>query len=138
MRIRANSNPPMAPNIKETIPTFKVPRKPSNKMNPSNDHIDISKESTQTNKLHFAARNRIEELRETINYHNRLYYERNSPIITDEAWDALFDELKQLEIKQQSDVLFKRKNNDFGDVVNDFAKKYPELSANIVRKWLTE
>ncbi|RLB01888.1 MAG: DNA ligase (NAD(+)) LigA, partial [Deltaproteobacteria bacterium] len=42
---------------------------------------------------------RIQELREQINYHNYLYYVLDSPEISDEAYDALFRELKELEEK---------------------------------------
>ncbi len=42
---------------------------------------------------------RILELREQINYHNYLYYVLDSPEISDEAYDALFRELKELEEK---------------------------------------
>ena len=46
---------------------------------------------------HFAGRNRIEELRERINYHNRLYYQLDTPEVSDAEWDELFRELKGLE-----------------------------------------
>ena len=46
---------------------------------------------------HFDARNRIEELRDLIRYHNRLYYVLQEPEILDAEWDALFQELKRLE-----------------------------------------
>ncbi len=40
---------------------------------------------------------RIEKLRDEINYHNRLYYVLDQPEISDEQYDALMRELKQLE-----------------------------------------
>jgi DNA ligase (NAD+) len=43
------------------------------------------------------ARQRIEELRETINYHNYRYYVLDSPEISDAEYDELMKELKQLE-----------------------------------------
>ena len=43
------------------------------------------------------ARKRIEELREQINYHNYRYYVLNDPIISDEEYDELMRELKELE-----------------------------------------
>ena len=46
-----------------------------------------------------AVSKRIQELREQINYHNYLYYVLDSPEISDEAYDALFRELKELEEK---------------------------------------
>jgi len=42
---------------------------------------------------------RIEQLRQLIRYHARLYYEQDSPAITDQEYDALFNELKELEAK---------------------------------------
>src|SRR5512138_2287453 len=45
---------------------------------------------------HQAAR-RVEELRREIERHNRLYYVRDRPEITDAAYDALFRELQGLE-----------------------------------------
>lgn len=43
------------------------------------------------------AKKRITELREKINYHNYRYYVLDSPEITDEEYDKLFQELKELE-----------------------------------------
>ena len=43
------------------------------------------------------ARNRMEELREQILFHNYRYYVLDSPEIPDAAWDALFRELRDLE-----------------------------------------
>jgi DNA ligase (NAD+) len=43
------------------------------------------------------ARQRIAELRETINYHNYRYYVLDSPEISDAEYDELMKELKQLE-----------------------------------------
>ena len=42
---------------------------------------------------------RIDQLREEIRRHDRLYYVANSPEITDQQYDKLFAELKQLEAK---------------------------------------
>ncbi len=42
-------------------------------------------------------RNRAEELRALIRYHNRKYYGADSPEISDAEWDALFHELKGIE-----------------------------------------
>jgi DNA ligase (NAD+) len=46
------------------------------------------------------ARQRIEELRETINHHNYRYYVLDSPEISDAEYDELMKELKQLEAEQ--------------------------------------
>ena len=46
---------------------------------------------------HFDARNRVEELRDQLRYHNYRYYALDDPEISDSAWDALFQELRALE-----------------------------------------
>ena len=43
------------------------------------------------------AKTRVEELREIIRYHARLYYEQDAPEISDYEYDALFRELQDLE-----------------------------------------
>lgn len=40
---------------------------------------------------------RIEELRELLSYHSKLYYEKDEPEISDYEYDMLFEELKTLE-----------------------------------------
>ena len=42
-------------------------------------------------------RNRAEELRDLIRYHNRLYYAKDEPEISDPDWDELFQELRSIE-----------------------------------------
>lgn len=42
---------------------------------------------------------RIAELRKIIAHHSELYYEKDAPVISDYEYDALFEELKQLELK---------------------------------------
>ncbi len=44
-----------------------------------------------------SVRDRVESLRETIRRHNRLYYVENRPRISDREFDALLEELQQLE-----------------------------------------
>src|SRR5262245_35009192 len=44
-----------------------------------------------------AARNRIKELRDQIERANHAYYVGRAPIMSDEEWDAQFDELRRLE-----------------------------------------
>jgi len=44
-----------------------------------------------------SVRQRVAELREQIHYHNYRYYRLDDPEISDTAYDALFQELKQLE-----------------------------------------
>ena len=43
------------------------------------------------------ARDKVENLREAIEYHNYLYYVRNKPKISDNAYDRLFERLQKLE-----------------------------------------
>jgi DNA ligase (NAD+) len=43
------------------------------------------------------AQERLEERREQVRYHDHLYYVRDSPEVSDEAYDRLFRELKRLE-----------------------------------------
>ena len=40
------------------------------------------------------AKNRIDELREKIEYHSRLYYRDDAPEISDYEYDAMFRELQ--------------------------------------------
>jgi DNA ligase (NAD+) len=42
---------------------------------------------------------KVQELQEIIKLHNALYYEKESPIISDFEYDALFKKLKYLEEK---------------------------------------
>jgi DNA ligase (NAD+) len=44
-----------------------------------------------------AVKRQVEHLREAIRYHDRQYYERADPVISDRAYDALFDRLLELE-----------------------------------------
>ncbi|MBR5539853.1 MAG: NAD-dependent DNA ligase LigA, partial [Clostridia bacterium] len=44
-----------------------------------------------------SARARIEELRKTIDYHSRLYYDNDAPEIEDDEFDKLTQELRRLE-----------------------------------------
>ena len=43
------------------------------------------------------AASRIEKLRELIEHHNRLYYTRDAPAISDSEYDTFFRELQALE-----------------------------------------
>ncbi|MBQ7715105.1 MAG: NAD-dependent DNA ligase LigA [Clostridia bacterium] len=44
-----------------------------------------------------SAKNRIDELREQIAYHSKLYYDNDAPEISDYDYDMMFEELKTLE-----------------------------------------
>ncbi len=46
---------------------------------------------------HGRAAARAAKLRKEIDHHNRLYHQLDAPVITDEAFDALFRELKEIE-----------------------------------------
>ena len=50
-----------------------------------------------TQKTPLEIRNRVRELREALDRHNHLYHALDAPEITDQAYDALFQELKGLE-----------------------------------------
>jgi DNA ligase (NAD+) len=41
---------------------------------------------------------RLKQLRETVAYHQKRYYDQDAPEISDEAYDALIEELQQLEL----------------------------------------
>ena len=45
------------------------------------------------------AKARVESLRREIEHHRKLYYENDAPEISDFAFDALFEELKELEAR---------------------------------------
>ncbi|RYD05708.1 hypothetical protein N752_07365 [Desulforamulus aquiferis] len=47
-------------------------------------------------------KDKIEELRREINYHNQLYYVLDNPAITDEQYDRLLKELLEIEVAIQS------------------------------------
>ncbi len=47
---------------------------------------------------------RLQQLRETISYHQKRYHEEDKPEISDEAYDALLKELRELEIKVEGKV----------------------------------
>ena len=54
-------------------------------------------QTTAADAAHLDARNRIEELRDLLRYHNYRYYVLDQPEITDAEFDRLFQELKTLE-----------------------------------------
>lgn len=47
---------------------------------------------------------RLQQLRETISYHQKRYHEEDQPEISDEAYDALLKELRELEINVEGKV----------------------------------
>ena len=65
-----------------------------------------------------AADIRIKELRESIEYNAKLYYEKDAPVISDYEYDRMFEELKQLEKegKVEKDPITGRVNFNFREV----------------------
>ncbi len=53
-------------------------------------------------------RNQVEQLREAIRYHDRLYYRENNPMIADSVYDRLFERLQEIEEKYPQ---FRSKNS---------------------------
>ena len=47
---------------------------------------------------------RLAQLRETVAYHRALYHEKDTPEISDEAYDALLEELRKLEIEIEEHI----------------------------------
>ena len=56
-----------------------------------------AEEVVQSETAHFDARQRVEELRDQLRYHNYRYYVLDDPEIDDATWDGLFHELRALE-----------------------------------------
>jgi DNA ligase (NAD+) len=76
-------------------------------------------------------RERIEELKSILNYHNYLYYQKNDPEISDSAYDLLLKELSELESKISPSTTSSPTNTVGNSLTNDFAKikhTYPMLS----------
>ncbi|PZC45327.1 MAG: DNA ligase (NAD+) [Chloroflexi bacterium] len=70
--------------------------------NPTPDAAPIEQDSARPEDAavsgeHYDARNRAEELRDQIRYHNNRYYVLDDPEVSDADWDALFHELRALE-----------------------------------------
>lgn len=55
------------------------------------------------------AKNKIDELRKTLEYHNKKYYDDDNPEISDFEYDMLNNELKNLE-KQFPDLIDENSN----------------------------
>ena len=49
------------------------------------------------------AKARIEHLRREIEHHRKLYYENDAPEISDFAFDALFEELAEAELRKKQE-----------------------------------
>ena len=74
------------------------------------------------------AKDRIEELRKTINYHSKKYYDEDNPEISDYEYDMLMNELKKLE-KEHPDLVTKDSPTQKvgGHSKEDFAKVVHEV-----------
>ena len=64
---------------------------------------------------------RYEQLKETIRYHEYLYYVKDSPIITDYIYDMIYDKLKKLE-KEHPEII--TPDSPTQRPASDFLKSY--------------
>ena len=84
------------------------------------------------NLLKQLVKNRIEELRDKINYHNYLYYVKDAPEISDREFDELFRELKKLEEENPECVTPESPTHRVGSVPSEkfeqVRHKYPLYS----------
>ena len=71
-----------------------------------------------------AIKEELERLRKEIEYHNKLYYEQDSPEISDYEYDKLTQRLKQIE-KEHPELITK----------NSPTQKVGGKTKNIFRKW---
>ena len=74
------------------------------------------------------AKERIEELRNLINYHSKKYYDEDKPEITDYEYDMLMNELKELE-KENPELITRDSPTQRvgGHAKNDFTKVVHEV-----------
>jgi len=70
------------------------------------------------------AKNRIEELTKSLNYHNYLYYIKSEPEISDYDFDMLLKELQSLELNHPE---FADENSPTKRVGGDITKKFPSV-----------
>ena len=74
------------------------------------------------------AKERIEELRKTINYHSKKYYDEDKPEISDYEYDMLMNELKELEKEHPELITLDSPTQKVGGhVKEDFAKVTHEV-----------
>ena len=73
----------------------------------------------------FEAKKRIDELKKQINFHNRAYYQKDSPVISDADYDVLFRELKELESLYPE---FKTKDSPTQKVGSELSTKFSPVS----------
>lgn len=75
-----------------------------------------------------AQRTRLAQLRETVAYHRRRYHEDDAPEISDEAYDALLEELRTLEVALEGHV-------STADTVGGAASDAFAKVTHAVRQW---
>ncbi len=73
-------------------------------------------------------KNRIDKLRNTIRHHNNLYYNKDNPKISDEAYDSLLKELIELEQKNPE---FNSSNSPTRRVGGEPAKQFKKVKHKI-------
>jgi DNA ligase (NAD+) len=71
---------------------------------------------------------RLQQLRDTVAYHRKRYHEHDAPEISDEAYDALLVELRELEVKVEGRV-------SAADVVGGATSEAFAKVAHTVRQW---
>jgi DNA ligase (NAD+) len=66
--------------------------------------LKLSKEFLKKDYISFSFED-TKKLQKIINYHSNLYYNLDSPIISDKEYDELFNKLKKLENKFSADFV---------------------------------
>ena len=74
-------------------------------------------------------RKRLEQLRDTVRYHQKRYYDEDAPEISDEAYDALMEELQTLEVKIEGE-----KSNLTAQVGGSVSEAFQKVTHR-VRQW---
>jgi DNA ligase (NAD+) len=72
---------------------------------------------------------RLAQLRDTVAYHQKLYYDQDTPEISDEAYDALIEELQSLEL-----LLEGKKSKLTAEVGGDVSEAFSKVKHK-VRQW---
>ncbi len=71
--------------------------------------------------------NKIKELRDKINYHNYLYYAKDTPEVPDAEYDRLFNELKELEILYPEFITAESPTQRVGEIASE---KFEQVTHN--------
>ncbi|MEY2665689.1 MAG: hypothetical protein RLZZ480_794 [Candidatus Parcubacteria bacterium] len=72
---------------------------------------------------------RLKQLRETVAYHQKRYYDEDTPEISDEAYDALIEELQALELKVEG-----KKSKVTAEVGGSVSEAFSKVTHK-VRQW---